>query len=107
MTETERTAPAPRAAFRATAFARDGRWHLEISSLDSEPDTGDTEAVLVTLRPTGDAQDGTRFPADGLREQLRRNGFVLDDPDAGTGGWTRVDDEERYTAMCRPTTRAV
>ncbi|MFE4018937.1 hypothetical protein ACFXPZ_16195 [Streptomyces sp. NPDC059101] len=107
MTDTEQTSRTRRAAFRAVAFARDGRWHLEITSLDREPDVGDTQAVLVTLWPTGATPDGVGFPADGLRTQLLNNGFALDEPGAGTGGWTRTEGQEHYTAACHPATGAV
>ncbi|WP_329142023.1 hypothetical protein OIU91_00820 [Streptomyces sp. NBC_01456] len=106
MTETEQNAPAARAVFRAEAFTRHGRWHLEIASLDREPDAGDTEALLVTLWPVGETPEGSGFPADALRDQLRDNGFALADPGRGTGGWTRTGDRDRFTAACYQTDEA-
>ncbi|MGW3010098.1 hypothetical protein ACWC9R_14850 [Streptomyces sp. NPDC001219] len=103
MTETHENAGTVRAAFRAEAFVRNGRWHLEIASLDREPERGDTEALLVTLWPVEDTPDGTGFPADALRGQLRENGFALTDPDHGTGGWTATGERGHHTAACFPT----
>ncbi|MCW7984742.1 hypothetical protein XF35_05260 [Streptomyces platensis subsp. clarensis] len=103
MTETHQTPRTVRAMFRAEAFVRNGRWHLEVASLDHEPDTGDTEALLVTLWPVEDTPDGTGFPAVALREQLRENGFTLADPDHGTGGWTPTSDRGHYSTPCYPT----
>ncbi|MGW2022398.1 hypothetical protein [Streptomyces decoyicus] len=106
MTETHQNAPAAPAAFRAEAFVRSGRWHLEVASLDSEPDTGDTEALLVTLWPAEDTPGGGDFPAAALGEALRDNGFALADPGRGTGGWTPTGDRGRYTASCHATDEA-
>ncbi|WP_328549077.1 hypothetical protein OG301_37435 [Streptomyces platensis] len=103
MTETHQNARTVRAVFRAEAFVRNGRWHLEIASLDREPDTGDTEALLVTLWPVADTPDGSGFPAVPLGEQLHENGFALAAPDHGTGGWTPTGDRGHYSAACYPT----
>ncbi|WP_435603675.1 hypothetical protein [Streptomyces sp. bgisy130] len=103
MTETHQNARTVRAVFRAEAFVRNGRWHLEIASLDREPETGDTEALLVTLWPVEDTPDGSGFPAVPLGEQLHENGFALADPDHGTGGWTPTGDRGHYSAACYPT----
>ncbi|MEX2972232.1 hypothetical protein [Streptomyces sp. C184] len=105
MTETDQNTPATRAVYRAQAFVRHGRWHLEVASLDREPDTGDTEALLVTLWPVGETPEGSGFPADSLRAQLLDNGFALADPDQGTGGWTPAGDRDRdrYTTACYQT----
>ncbi|SED35314.1 hypothetical protein SAMN05428954_0144 [Streptomyces sp. 2112.3] len=102
MTETHQNAPAARAVYRAEAFVRNGRWHLEVASLDSEPDTGDTEALLVTLWPVEEAPNGSDFPAASLVAQLRDSGFELADPGRGTG-WTPTGDRDRYTASCYAT----
>ncbi|MEU6328355.1 hypothetical protein ABZ851_13890 [Streptomyces sp. NPDC047049] len=103
MTETHQNAPAARAVYRAEAFVRNGRWHLEVASLDSEPDTGDTEALLVTLWPVEEAPNGSGFPATSLSAQLRDSGFDLADPGRDTGGWTPTGDRDRYTASCYAT----
>ncbi|MDT0454494.1 hypothetical protein RM550_01925 [Streptomyces sp. DSM 41527] len=103
MTETHQNAPAARAVYRAEAFVRNGRWHLEVASLDSEPDTGDTEALLVTLWPVEEAPNGSGFPAASLGAQLRDSGFALADPGRGTGGWTPTGDRDRYAASCYAT----
>ncbi|MDC7336290.1 hypothetical protein [Streptomyces lydicus] len=102
MTETRQNPATAQTLYRAVAFVRDGRWHLEVTSLDSEPDTGDTEALLVTLRPVDGTPEENGFPADALREQLRENGFAPADPAGGDAGWT-PDGDDRYTARCRPT----
>ncbi|MFD0164004.1 hypothetical protein ACFVJH_07590 [Streptomyces decoyicus] len=106
MTETHQNAPAAPAVFRAEAFVRSGRWHLEVASLDSEPDTGDTEALLVTLWPAEDTPDGSDFPAASLGEKLLDNGFALADPGRGTSGWTPTGDRGRYAASCYATDEA-
>ncbi|MFI1435894.1 hypothetical protein [Streptomyces lydicus] len=102
MTETRQNPATAQTLYRAVAFVRDGRWHLEVTSLDSEPDTGDTEALLVTLRPVDGTPEENGFPTDALREQLRENGFAPADPIGGDAGWT-PDGDDRYTARCRPT----
>ncbi|MEU5211766.1 hypothetical protein [Streptomyces sp. NPDC020742] len=102
MTETHQNPATAQPLFRADAFVRDGHWHLEIASLDSEPETGDTEALLVTLWPVDATPDGDGFPADALREQLLDNGFAPTGPVRGAGGWTPAG-EDRYTASCRQT----
>jgi len=106
MTETHQNAPAARAAYRAEAFVRNGRWHLEVATLDSEPDTGDTEALLVTLWPVEKTPDGSGFPAASLGAQLLDNGFTLADPGQGTGGWTPTGDRGHYAASCYATDEA-
>ncbi|MGX1758649.1 hypothetical protein ACWIG5_17350 [Streptomyces lydicus] len=103
MTETHQNAPAARTVYRAEAFVRNGRWHLEVASLDSEPDTGDTEALLVTLWPVDEAPNDSGFPAASLGAQLRDSGFELADPGRGTGGWMPTGDRDRYTAACYAT----
>ncbi|MFG2138376.1 hypothetical protein [Streptomyces sp. NPDC048650] len=105
MTETRRTAPtAP--VYQADAFLRDGRWHLEVSGLESELDTGDTEALLVTLWPATATPDGDAFPASALRDQLLDNGFTIADRDEVDAGWKSTGDQGRYTVRCRRTRRA-
>ncbi|MFF8312192.1 hypothetical protein [Streptomyces lydicus] len=106
MTETHQNPAAAPTLYRAAAFVRDGRWHLEVTSLDSEPDTGDTEALLVTLWPVDGTPEGNGFPAEALRAQLRENGFAPADPAGGDAGWTPAGDG-RYTARCRPTDEPV
>ena len=106
MTETHQNARTAPSRVSRGSLCPNGRWHLEVASLDREPETGDTEALLVTLWPVEDTPDGTGFPAVSLREQLHENGFALADPDRGTGGWTPTGDRGRYAASCYPTDEA-
>jgi hypothetical protein len=79
-----------RVRYRAEAVREDDRWHLQVSRLDSSPERGDVDALVVTL-----PQRETRFPATALHRQLTGCGFELD------GDWARSDGEDRWTATCR------